>query len=310
MRLILKLRSHQWIRSAGVALVACGLVAGSACGRDSETGSGQFTVVVSSTILGDIVRQVAGAEVDVDVLLPAGADPHDFAPSARQAERAIAADLLVVNGAGFEAGLDRLVDSAEQQGVAVFAFADHVDLIESGESGAPDPHVWTDPVRMAGAVRQLGKAMRAVDGAPAAVVDRAETYAERLTGLDATIEQLLAGLPPDRRVLVTNHEVLAYFADRYRFEVVGTVIPSLSTGAEPSAGGLDELAGLIDRLGVPAIFVENTTSGTQARALARTLDGVEVVELYSESLGGPGSGAATYVEMMTTNARRIAAALA
>ncbi len=111
-------------------------------------------------------------------------------------------------------------------------------------------------------------------------------------------------------MLVTNHEVFGYFADRYGFEVLGTVIPSLSTLSEPSAQELADLADAVAAAGVPAVFAEASSPTALAEALAAEGTDVAVVELFSESLAGPGSGAATYVEMVRTNAQRIAAALA
>lgn len=302
-------------------------VIGGGCGGDrgTEDAAGP-TVVVTTTILGDIVRQVVGDSAEVEVVMPAGADPHDFAASARQTERMAEADLLVVNGAGFEEGLDRVIDRAEEAGVDVFRFADHVDLLAGGEhsdehedekhadeehadEGADDPHFWLDPVRVADGVRALGDAVAELDTVRAGARDAAGRYASELEQLDREIEAALAAVPADRRKLVTNHEVLRYFADRYDFSVVGAVIPSLTTRADASAADVDELAALIRRESVPAIFVETAAPTRLAAALARSAGDVEIVELYTESLGSPGSGAATYAEMMRTNATRIAQAL-
>jgi zinc/manganese transport system substrate-binding protein len=123
------------------------------------------------------------------------------------------------------------------------------------------------------------------------------------------VEQLLAAVPPERRVLVTNHDVFGYFAERYGFEVLGAVIPAGSTLAEPSAHDLDDLATLIEQAGVPAVFADTSAPSRLADALAGEGTDVEVVELYSESLGEPGSEGATYIGMVRTNARRIADAL-
>ena len=265
------------------------------CSEGGSDAGGRPQVVVTTSLLGDVVEQLVAGEADVEVVMPPGSDPHEFAPSARQAESMAAADLLVVNGSGFEGGLQSAVEAAEDAGAAVFVATDHVDLL------GDDPHFWTDPRRMLAVVEALAAALPAAPGA--------EAYTDELRALDADIEQALAAVAPERRVLVTNHEVLGYFADRYGFEVVGTVIPSTSTRAEPSSAALDELASTIRAEQVPAIFVESSSSGDLAEALAEEVGDVEVVELFAESPGEPGSEASSYVGMQRTNAERIAEAL-
>jgi zinc/manganese transport system substrate-binding protein len=138
---------------------------------------------------------------------------------------------------------------------------------------------------------------------------RADAYVARLHALDADVAEVLAPIPAPRRTLVTNHDALGYFADRYGFTILGTVIPSLSTLAEPSASGLADLAGAIARAQVPAVFAETSSPRRLADALAAEGHHVQVVQLYVESLGPAGSGAATYEQMVRTNAARIVAAL-
>lgn len=321
-------------------MVAASLVGAAGCGDDDtegaagESGGDGPSIVVTSTILGDIVGEVVGDAAAVTVLLPRGADPHEFAASTRQAEAMAEADLLVVNGAGFEAGLDDAIDAAADAGAPVFAFADHAELLslddhgdehgddehdadDGGHSeddghdheGDLDPHLWTDPTRLVPAVEALADAL--VDaGVDPSVRDRAADYVTALGELDTELEALLADIPTEDRVLVTNHEVLGYFADRYDFEVVGAVIPSLTTGAEASAADVDELAHVIEEEGVRAIFGETSSPSALAEALADAAGGdVEVVALYTESLGDEGSGAETYLEMMRTDARLIHDAL-
>ena len=270
------------------------------CGNEDAGADERPDIVVTTNILGDVVQEVVGDLADVNVIMPIGADPHDFAPSTRQAEAMADADLLVVNGAGFEEGLTDLIDA----GAPTFTFANHVELI------GDDPHLWTDPSRMAAGVATFGARLAELDGIDAdAVQAQAGQYVAELEALDAEMEATLDAVPPERRVLVTNHEVFAYFADRFDFELLGAVIPSLTTGAQASAADLDDLAALIEETGVPAIFAETTGSTELADALADEVDDVEVVELFTESLGEEGSGAETYVDMMRTNADLVAGAL-
>jgi zinc/manganese transport system substrate-binding protein len=310
-----------------VAVLAAGLLA-TACGSADDTsgdGSDRPTVVVTTNILGDVVRQSVGDLVDVEVIMPLGSDPHDFAPSARQAEAMEEADLLVLNGAGFEEGMRDIILNVEDSGTPTFTAADHVSLLtlddDAGEedhdshSDGVDPHLWTDPDRIADVVQALGSALREMETIDSELLAASiDGYVTELAVLGEEMDLVLGDLPAERRVLVTNHEVFGYFADRFEFEVVGTVIPSLSTGAEPSAAALERLAELIEAERVPAVFAETTTSSRLAEVLASEVEGdlagqVVVVELFSESLGETGSGAETYVDMMTTNAALIAGAL-
>lgn len=296
-----------------------------ACGGDDAPSDSSPRIVVTTNILGDVVQELVGGAAEVEVLMPAGSDPHSFAPSAQQAEALRRADLVVVNGLGFEAGLVDTIDAAEEDGVEVVTATDAIEVLElpghdeeEGEEAdhghvdeEGDPHFFTDPVRMGAAVEHVATQLAAsVDGLDTdAFQDRVDAYLAELQALDAEVEGLLAGIPTDRRVLVTNHEVFRYFADRYGFEVLGAVIPGGTTLAEPSAADLAELAHEIEQSGVPAIFAETSSPTRLADALADEGTEVEVVELYSESLGEAGSDGATYLDMTRTNAERIAAAL-
>ena len=143
------------------------------------------------------------------------------------------------------------------------------------------------------------------------VTEAAEAYHGELEALDAEVEALVADIPAENRVLITNHEVFGYFADRYGFEVAGAIIPSGSTLDGTSAGDLAELAELITDEGVPAIFSDVSASDQLAQTLADEVGGdVQVVELFTESLGDSDSEGATYIDMVRTNATRIAEALA
>jgi zinc/manganese transport system substrate-binding protein len=324
------------LHATAAAVVAALAVVTAACGHDSTAdagGDGRPTVVVTTSVLGDVVAGLVGDDAEVDVVMPAGADPHEFQASARQAVDIREADLLVTNGGGFEAGLEDTIAGAEDDGVTVFTALDHVDTLDAeGEGGTDgegegdaegdggdhaddgvDPHFFTDPARMADAAEALATELAA--DVPALDTDAfreqaADAVAE-LRALDAEVESTLATVPTERRKLVTNHDVFAYFADRYGFEVVGAVIPSVTTQAAPSAGEIDDLAATVAAEGVPAIFADTSSPEDLADALAAEVgDEVAVVALYSESLGEEGSGADTYAGMMRTNASRIAEALA
>ena len=312
--------------TAALAIVLAAGVVG--CGASDAGSDGRPEIVVSNVVIADVVSSLLGDAATVTSLVPAGASPHDVQVSARQAAEIREADLVVVNGGGFEAGLEDVVESARDEGVPVHEAISAVDDLlltdeegheddhddghdhEHGDEGV-DPHVFTDPVRAAQAARGiLAEVFEVVPGLDTPEVrERADAYLARLDDLDAEVRATLAGVDDDRRVLVTNHESLRYFADRYDFRVVGAVIPSTSTGDTSSARDLEELAEVVRTEGVPAIFADTSSPTRLADALADEVGGVEVVLLYTESLGEPGSGADTYEGMIRTNAERIADAL-
>jgi zinc/manganese transport system substrate-binding protein len=305
-----------------------------ACGVDgAATSSGRPTVVATTPVVGDIVASTLGDAADVVVLMPRGADPHAFEPSARQLGELRDADLLVANGLGLESGLSDALAAAESDGVPVLELAPELDPIgfasehdhdesehdesehddeSEDEHGDLDPHVWFDPSRMAAAVPLIADAF--VDAVPDAdeadVRAGADDYAAELLALDAEVEEILSGVPDDRRVLVTNHDTFGYFADRYGFEVLGVVLPGGDTLAAPSAAALESLAEEIEHHGVPVVFADEGVSSDLADALASEVgDAVEVVALFTDTLADSGGPSGTYVDLVRTNTERIAEAL-
>jgi len=168
--------------------------------------------------------------------------------------------------------------------------------------GTEDPHVWLDPHRVAEALPVLAQALTVDAGLdPAGVEACLASYRAELEAVDAEIAAKVEQLPAESRKLVTNHDAFGYYAARYGFEVIGTVIPSLSSMAEASPAGLEELAEIIEHEGIKAIFAEIQHSGDDINALAARIGGVDVVTLYTGTLGPPGSGAETYTGYLRTN---------
>lgn len=278
-----------------------------ACGEAGEPADGPL-VVATTSILGDVVAQVVGDEARVEVLMPRGADPHDFQASARQAASLREALLVVANGLGLEEGLRDVLSAAQSEGAHLLEVAPLLGPIPFGQSTELDPHVWLDALRVADAAALVAERLERV--AEGSWVARTEEYRARLLETHRQIEQMVATLPSARRKLVTSHDFLGYFAARYGFEVVGVVSPGGSTLGEPSASELAALAALIRQEGVPAIFVDSTERAALAEALAaEAATGVAVVPIHVGSLGGPGSGAETYVDMLLATARSIVGAL-
>jgi zinc/manganese transport system substrate-binding protein len=304
------------MRRSLIPLLALALVA-AGCG-DGGGATGDRTLVITTTsILADVVADLAGDAATVESIMPNGADPHDFEASARDIARLRDADLVVANGLGLEEQLTAVLDRAEGDGVAVLRVAPAVDPLPFAEipghddehAGDLDPHIWFDPIRMAAAVRLVADRMDEIDP-QGGWGGRADGVVADLETLDAEIREIVSVVPEDRRLLVTNHEVLGYFAARYDFRVVGVVVPGGSTLAEPSSRDLADLVAAIRDTGVPAIFTETTDSSALAESVADEIGRpIEVVELHTAALGDPGSEAATYIGMMRTNARAIAAAL-
>jgi zinc/manganese transport system substrate-binding protein len=266
-------------------------------------------VVATTSILGDVVKNVAGADASIEVLVPLGADPHDYQASAQQVAALRRADLVVANGLSLEEGLSDVLASLAADGANLLEVAPLVDPIPFGDGSTDDPHFWLDPIRVAEAGRVIAAELSTLSP-DTAWQDRADSYRAELLQLDEEIAASVAALPEADRVLVTNHDALEYFAARYGFEVAGTVIPSGTTLAEPSSAELAALVAEIERRGVRAIFAETTEPSTLADAIASEAgEAVQVVELYTGSLGEAGSGADTLIEMLRTNARLIVAAL-
>ena len=288
------------------ALVLAGALVG--CGNSTASSDGRPTVIVTTSILGDLVAKVAGDQVSVEVLMPPGADPHDFEASASQSARMRDAALIVANGLGLEERLGSTIASAEDDGITVLEIGPLLDPIDSPGTDRPDPHVWLDPERMARAATIVADSLATTTGLDRAGFDqRAAAYAADARAAGAEAERIIAGIPADQRLLVTNHDALEYFADRFRLEIIGTVIPGGSTLAEPSAQDITDLVDTIRAAGVGAIFSETTTSSKLIQTVANELGrSVEVIELPTDSLGAPGTPTSTYPGLITTIARLIA----
>ncbi|GGK99577.1 zinc/manganese transport system substrate-binding protein [Curtobacterium luteum] len=288
------------VRTA-VAVLAAGLVVTSAgC---SPADRDRPLVAVTTNILGDVVSEVVGDAADVAVLMPAGADPHSFEVSAREAARLRSADLVVENGLGLEEGVARHVEAATADGVPVFTAGDAIDVLDwrTEDDSGPDPHFWTDPRRMAEVVSALDDALDEVGiDAPGA-----DGYRAQLDALDGEVATAFATVPADRRALVTNHHVFGYLADRYGFRIVGAVIPSGTTLASPSAADLRDLATVIEDAGVPTIFADLSQPARLAEVLADEAGiQVTITPLATESLTATGP-ASSYLGMTSSNAEAI-----
>ncbi len=279
------------------------------CGGNPASNSGTDAPVIltSTTILADITRNIAGDRLLVESLLPIGTDPHSYQPTPQDVAKLSEVNFIVVNGAGYESFLQPLFVNAGGEKMLVEA-SKGIPARSDAEHGT-DPHMWLDPNLVVTYVTTIRDGLIKLDPDGEAVYkSNAENYIAELQGLDSWIDEEVKQIPTERRLLVTNHEAIGYFADRYGFTVVGTVIESFSSDASPSA---QQLAALIDQIkasGAPAIFLDASDNTMLARQIADET-GVQVVtDLHLESLTD-GSPAATYIDMMKHNVSEIVNAL-
>jgi len=287
--------------------------------------SATLKVVATTTLVGDVVQQVGGDLIDLTTLLTPGIDPHTFQPTPQDVASLTAAQVIFANGAGLEEFLESLADSA---GVAdrVVHLDEGIELIsshaeehegehhhEEGEDhhhhAGGDPHLWTDPNNVILWTQTIASKLSALDPAHASVYAKnAEQYTRQLHELDGWIRQQVAEIPEDQRVIVTDHLLFAYFAERYGFHQAGAIIPGYSTAAEPSAQELAALEDAIRQLGVKAILVGNTVNPSLAQRVAEDT-GTRLVFIYTGSLSAPGGEADSYIQYIRYNVSAIVEAL-
>jgi zinc/manganese transport system substrate-binding protein len=335
-------------------LALTGCVGTSDSALPEKTALETLSVVVTTTILGSVVRDIVtcavGDDAGLSVIMPMGVDPHDFQASSEQVALMVGADLTVVNGLGLEAGLVSTFETLSAEGNPIFEVAGEVNPLPFGRSdddhageekasddhaadehageekagddhanedededehghGGFDPHFWFDMDRMATAAELVGVRLGAVGGEQYVICG--ESVGAEIRVAEGNIIRILSAVPSERRILVTDHDALAYFANRYDFEVVGVVIPGGSTLGETSSQDLATLVSVMRDRQVSAIFGNQATNADILAVLADEVGSrVSVTEVFVGSLGGPGSEAETYIDMMTTNATRISQALA
>jgi zinc/manganese transport system substrate-binding protein len=277
----------------------------SACGPDDGSPAATPTVLVSTPVWADVVAAIVGDCAQVDLITDPDIDPHDAALSARQAAALREADLVVLSGLGLEQPYQRALNSAARDGATM------ITLVDADEQASSDPHVWQDPELVAQATTVIASSVAEHTGCDRADLDaRAEAYAARVRAADVEAADLLADVPDGRRVLVTQHDAFGRFAERYGFDELGSVVPGTASDAAASSAHLAALVDAMNANGVGVVFAEPNSSDRLIESLGGDVDGqVEVVELFSESLGPPGSGAETYLGLLVTNAARVAEAL-
>lgn len=302
-RTLARARKPRGLAVAG-AIVAALLLGG--CG-ESGAPAGQLQVVATTTQVGDFVRAVGGEAVAVDQVLEPNTDPHEYEPRPSDVANAAEARLVFASGDGLDDWIEEVVSDSGSDARVVDLGAAAPERLPGESSGAEasrfDPHWWHDPRNAEAAVAEIERRLAAADPAHRRQFARnASAYLTRLRALDHGIARCMRSVPAARRKLVTDHDAFDYFAHRYGIEVVGAVIPSQTTQAQPSAKDLSALAGLIEREHVAAIFPESSLSAGVAEAIADQTGASADYSLYGDTLGPTGSGGATYLTMEAANA--------
>ena len=284
---------------AAVSLAACG-------GAGDAGGSANAPVAVATTTqVADLARAVAGDRSAIRQILQPNSDPHAYEPRPSDVKAVAGVGVVLRSGGDLDAWLDGVLRNAGSDARTITL----IDAMTTRRRGAEvDPHWWQDPRNALRAVDRIRDALAAADpGGRAAYTANAAAYAGRLRALDGAIERCMTAIPALRRRLVTDHDALGYFAARYGIEVIGTVIPALSTHAQSSAGEVARLVRTIRAAGVTTIFPESSVNPTLTRAIARDAGAKVGPGLYADSLGPAGSPGATYLGALRFNARALAA---
>ena len=285
------------IPKSALPILAC-LTCVAACSPNTPETS-RPKIVVTYSVLGAVVQDLVGNAAQISVLIPDGQDPHEFQPSARDIEAINDADLVVSNGLDFEEGLLEALARAEENGVKQFRVGNFISQrVKEGEHNVADPHLWLSPMNF---IQALPSLTAAIDDATGLTVNAAKE-SESLTQIDRDITGMIGTIPSC--VMVSGHDELGYFSDRYGCKVVGAIIPSFSTTAEATASQIANLKKLASENDVKAVFTGLGTPPEVSEQLANEL-GISAVSLSTHYL----NGAANYREFMLNLATQIVEAL-
>ena len=324
--------------AAPAAVLTTVALALASCGADGPNGSaaqeGEVRVIATTTHVADLARAVGGDRAGVDSLLTPGSDPHDYEPRPSDARALAGADVVLRSGGDIDEWFGGLVESAGTDAPTVSllesvrtiegdddhaeeehgeeAHGDEEGEEEHGEEGSAegaglDPHWWQDPTNAMAAVEEIRDALVAADPeGRETYAANADAHVAELRALDEAIAACMGSIPAEDRKLVTTHDALGYFAQRYDIDVVGLVVPALTTRAQPSAGAVAELTDAIDDEGVETIFPESQLPAGLEQAIADEAGAQVGPGLWTDSLGPQDSGAATYLEAIRFNAQAMA----
>jgi ABC-type Zn uptake system ZnuABC Zn-binding protein ZnuA len=302
-------------RALIAVLAGLGAVAALLGGCGAGTGAsrpGTLAVTATTTQVADLVRAVGGPSVDVHQILQPNSDPHEYEVRPGDVRAIAESKLVIASGGDVDAWLGEATDAAGAA-ARVTTLIDHVRTqtgSEAGQRGDTDPHWWQDPRNGVRAVAAIRDALTAADPRHApGFRRRATAYTRRVERLDRAIASCWKRVAPAQRRLVTTHDALGYYAHRYGIQVIGAVIPSLSTAGAPSAGGLARLVAAIRYAHVKAIFAERSVNAKVEQAIASETGAVVGRPLWADSLGPAGSDGATYLASLASNTRALVGGL-
>ena len=260
-------------------------------------------VIATISIIGDVVKNVAGDAVNLVVLVGPDGDAHEYEPIPADSINIAKADIIFENGLNLEHWLDKLYSASGSKGKRVVVSQGVSPRIFEDNPQETDPHAWQDVTNVVLYTQNVRDALVAMDPANKALYEsNANDYIQKLQALDAWVKEQVVSIPVDKRKLVTNHDALGYFARRYGFRIIGAVIPSATTeAADPSAKETADLLNIIKSNGVRAIFSENMANPKLAQTLSQEAGVVVGPELYTDALGPVGSEGETYLRMIKYN---------
>lgn len=298
------MKARVWFATAGLLLFA------GACSSGTREGGDKPRVLATTTMIAEAAGRIGGECVEVRGLLPVGGDPHVYEPVPQDARAIAESDLVLYNGFGLEAWLDRLIRNAGGERPVVVAAEGLTPIFGQYKQGEdPDPHLWGDARNFISYIEKIRDALATVAPKCAATLrTNAEAYQAELRALDGWIRERIASIPEVQRHLVTSHDAFEYYARAYGLNVLGTPI-GVSTDEEASAQTVARLVDRVRQARVPALFIETTVNPRVIQRIAAETGARIGGSLYSDSLGQPGSGADTYVGMLVHNTRVIANAL-
>jgi len=291
------------------------VVAAILCLNTAAIAAQTLSVVSSFSILADITTRVGGERIKVHTLVGRDADAHVYQPTPADARMIAEAQLVVVNGFGFEGWIDRLVKSSGYRGPIVTASrgvnaltrtegGDH----QHGDHHDADPHAWQDLGNALIYVDNIAQALAKADPAgKQTYLANAEQFKRDIKTLDADVRESFASIPEAQRKVVTTHDAFAYFGRAYRLMFIAPV--GINTDAEPSAADIGRIIKQIRREKIPAVFMESISDPRLLEQIRRESGARIGGTLYSDSLSAVDGPAPTYLNMMRHNAKTLAEAL-
>jgi zinc/manganese transport system substrate-binding protein len=282
-----------------------------ACQPAAPQPGGLPNVMATESFLADIAQNVAGSRIRIDTLLPVTVDPHEYQPKPQDVTKLAQAQVLIINGLGYESWLQKTLDSLGGQRIVIVATNGLAPAPDpSGKNSTGDPHMWMNPLNVINYVQQIRDGLSQADPVGKDIYARnADAYIVKLQGLDQWVKSQVGQLPVQNRLLITNHDALGYFAKAYNFKIIGAIIPSITTDASPSAQQLASLIDTIKSSGARAIFLDIGENQNLAQQIASETRVVVITNLYVESTSGPTGPAPTYIDMIKHDVTAILDAL-